>query len=472
MTAVAEQVVGSQTPRVAHVPSHATTSGDEAIELAASAGLVLDPWQQLVLRGALGERPDGQWTASTVGLIVPRQNGKGSVLEAMELAALFLFGDKLILHTAHELKTAKNHYERMRTLIRGSEALERRVKQYRNSNEEISIELHDGAKLRFIARSSGSGRGFSAHRLVLDEAMILSDETMAALRPTLTVAPNPQTWFVGSAGMETSDQLLKLRKRGHTGADRLAFFEWSAPEDADVDDPATWAQSNPALGRRLTLETIEDDRTLLDDTSFARERCGIWPDERRAGALDMLHWHSLRDRESAVGEQLAFAVDISEDRRWCSISSAAETTDGRLRVELVESKRGTDWAAKRLAELVTKWRPCAVLVRPASPAGALLPDLEREGVDVVKVTETEMGQACGFFADSVDAGRLTHVGQPQLNVALDRARKRRRGEVFVWHPADSGADISPLNAATMAAFGFSVHAHRKPVVKSAPMYGF
>jgi hypothetical protein len=361
----------------------------------------------------------------------------------------------------------------MRTLIRGNEALERRVKQYRNSNEEISIELHDGAKLRFIARSSGSGRGFSAHRLILDEAMILSDEVMAALRPTLTTAPNPQTWFVGSAGMETSDQLLKLRKRGHAGeGGRLAFFEWSAPEDADVDDPATWAQSNPALGRRLTLETIEDDRTLLDDTSFARERCGIWPDERRAGVIDMLHWHSLRDRESAAGDQVAFALSVSEDRRWCSIVSAAEISDARLRVELVECKRGTDWAAKRMAELVTKWKPCAVLVRPNSPAGALLPDLEREGVEVTKVTETEMGQACGFIVDAVAGGRLAHVGQPQLNVALDRTRKRKRGDVFVWHPSDPRADISPWDAATMAAFGFSVHAHRKPVVKSAPVYGF
>jgi predicted amidohydrolase YtcJ len=60
----------------------------EAVELAASAGLVLDDWQQHVLVSALGERPDalGTWAAFEVGLVVPRQCGKGGVLEARELA--------------------------------------------------------------------------------------------------------------------------------------------------------------------------------------------------------------------------------------------------------------------------------------------------------------------------------------------------------------------------------------------------
>ena len=45
-----------------------------------------------------------------VALIVSRQNGKGSILEALELAALFLDDfippRGLILHSAHEFKTA------------------------------------------------------------------------------------------------------------------------------------------------------------------------------------------------------------------------------------------------------------------------------------------------------------------------------------------------------------------------------
>src|SRR6185437_5906810 len=84
---------GSQEPRIHHVPPFVSTLGREAIELAAVAGLNLDPWQQLVLLDSLGQRPDGRWAAFEVGLVVARQNGKDSILEAMEIAGLFLFGE-------------------------------------------------------------------------------------------------------------------------------------------------------------------------------------------------------------------------------------------------------------------------------------------------------------------------------------------------------------------------------------------
>ena len=38
------------------------------------------------------ERADGNWSAFEVGVNVPRQNGKGGIIEARELAGLFLLG--------------------------------------------------------------------------------------------------------------------------------------------------------------------------------------------------------------------------------------------------------------------------------------------------------------------------------------------------------------------------------------------
>src|ERR1700760_5150982 len=73
-------------PRVCMAPdSFASTSGQERIDLAHAAGLVLDPWQQLCLILGLGQTGLGRWAAFTVALIVARQNGKGSILEALEL---------------------------------------------------------------------------------------------------------------------------------------------------------------------------------------------------------------------------------------------------------------------------------------------------------------------------------------------------------------------------------------------------
>ena len=77
-----EQSDGLVEPRIRVVPPYVSSSGMEAIELCELAGLFLDPWQQLALMDMLGEREDGRWACYEFGLVVPRQNGKGSVLRA------------------------------------------------------------------------------------------------------------------------------------------------------------------------------------------------------------------------------------------------------------------------------------------------------------------------------------------------------------------------------------------------------
>lgn len=442
---------GVQQPRLSSVPTAPTSAGGEAIRLAAAAGLDLDPWQQLVLEGGLGERADGQWQARDVGLIVPRQNGKGAILEALELAALFLFGDRLILHTAHEMKTAKNHYERMQGLIRRTPFLEARVKQWRNSNEEISIELHDGAKLRFIARSTGSGRGFSAHRLVLDEAMILSPETMGALLPTLSVAPNPQVWYAGSAGLETSQQLARLRERGLQGDDPgLAYFEWSAEDHADLDDHHAWATANPALGLRLPPEAVHSERTSLPEVQFARERLGIWAQVGGDAVIDDVSWAKIVDSTSQLAEPAALSIDINPERTVASIGAASHRSDGLTHVEVIENRAGTAWVVERVANLCSGRGITGVVIDSAGPAGALKQALAARGVPLVEVSAREYAQACGAFFDAVQAETIRHRGQLDLAAAVDAGRKRQLGDAWAWHRRNARSDITPLVAATLA----------------------
>lgn len=104
-------------PRIMHAPAGPSSAGREAVDLAKLAGLVLDDWQALVLEHSLTERTDGRWAAFEVGLNVPRQNGKGSVLEARELAGLFLLGERLIIHSAHQFDTSLEAFRRLLFLI-------------------------------------------------------------------------------------------------------------------------------------------------------------------------------------------------------------------------------------------------------------------------------------------------------------------------------------------------------------------
>jgi hypothetical protein len=83
---VADGPYGWQEPPIQTAPPSVSSAGQEAIDLAAKAGLKLDPWQQHVLRVGMGEAPDGSWSAFEVAVNVPRQNGKGGIIEARESA--------------------------------------------------------------------------------------------------------------------------------------------------------------------------------------------------------------------------------------------------------------------------------------------------------------------------------------------------------------------------------------------------
>src|SRR5215471_15173775 len=134
---------GDQRPRLCSVPPSVVSEGDRVIALAKAAKLELDDWEGWVLDQGLGRREDGIWSAFEVALIVSRQNGKGSILEALELAALFIddFGVELILHSAHEFKTASEAFRRILARIENNPQFKRRIKQVYLQRGAESIEL-------------------------------------------------------------------------------------------------------------------------------------------------------------------------------------------------------------------------------------------------------------------------------------------------------------------------------------------
>lgn len=194
---------GNQRPRIKLIPDYSYSAAEEAVELAALAGLRLDDWQQHVLRGPLGIRGDGKWAASTVGLVLPRQQGKSVVLDARQLAGLYLFNEPLAIASSHEFKTTSEAFRRILAMIQDAPELEQKVAKVSTSHGNEGIELKNGNRLRFVARSAGSGRGWSAHTVYLDEAYSLQHKEMAAMLPTLaanTMHGNTQLWFASSAG--------------------------------------------------------------------------------------------------------------------------------------------------------------------------------------------------------------------------------------------------------------------------------
>ena len=448
---------GVQEPRIRSCPDYTSTAGPDVTRWLAAVGVNLDPWQALWLTDGLAMDAQGAWLNFEVAGIVARQNGKGEVLLARQLAGLFLFGERLIIHSAHEFKTASEAFQRLKNVVDASDELSSRVKITREGSGTQGIELKNGARIRFLARSKGSGRGFTCDCLILDEAYELGAAAMAAMLPTLSAVPNPQVWYASSAGMVESEQLNAVRVRGVAGDDpSLCYLEWSALRGADPTDRQAWAQANPALGYRVPETFIEREQRTMPPEEFDRERLSIWSDARAEAVIPMDAWEACRDELSEPVGRVFPALDIPPDRSTATIGVAGVRTDGRQHLEIAVREDGIAWVVPRLVEFQRNHRSHPVILDPAGPAGSLITDLDAAGVRYTLVTMREYGQACGALYDAVVAKNIAHRGdQPPLTAALLAAKKRSLGDAWAWDRKDS-TDISPLVAVTLAKHGLDV----------------
>jgi hypothetical protein len=479
----AATLLGDQRPRIFSAPPALSSAGQEAVELAASAGLHLDPWQRWILDQSLGERVDGRWAASEVAVVVGRQNGKGAILEARELAGLFLFGERLILHTAHQFKTSSDAFDRIRGLVENTDALRKRVRRIPVGKGDEAIELRGGQRLRFIARSNVSGRGFTGDVVILDEAFELADATMNALIPTMSarsVEGNPQIWYTSSAVNQAEHRhgrvLARVRRRGHAGDPRLMYAEWSAGDREDLDeeqlrqlrfDRRAHAGANPGYNIRISAEWIEGvEFGSMSVRGFEVERLGIgdWPadDEQRWSVISEAAWRSRLIPAPDRLERPALAVAASwPDAEHYSIGAAGGAA-GAIAVQLVDRRPGRAWVPGRLRELQERHNPVAVVMRDRGPTAPLHAEMTRDGFALTTPWVRESAAAFALFRAAAVEGEpvpLGHFGQQVLDDAVAAAeREPAGGDGWVW-VRKGETDISPVEAVTLAAWGHSTYAN-------------
>jgi hypothetical protein len=486
---------GLQQPRICQVPEYASTAGDEAIEVYELAGGSMDPWQQLVLRDSMGERPDGRWAAFEVGLVVARQNGKDEILCARELWGLFIGGERLLIHSAHKFDTAMEHLERLVGLIENVPEFSRRVKKINRSHGQEGITLRGGARIRFRARTrSGGGRGYTGDCVIFNEAMELPDEIVGSIMPTMSarsmLRPGPQIWIAGSAVDQTTMSnglvLARVREAGVAGGnDRLAYFEHSSdvegwleahglrfdsrrPEVEQVTaamlaDTEMWAQANPALGYRISVEHVGTElrSPSMSPRQFAVERLGIgdWPDTSEDGGrvVGREAWAAIAERDQAnrITGRPTFAVDASPDHAWAALAVAGGREDDLDQFAVVEHERGMDWIVELCAQHQARNKRSVFVVDGKGPAASLIDDLKAAGVRVLVASTEDYGNACGQFADAVAAGQVRYpYPQPELDDALAGARMATLGDRWKWgRRTSTGSDITTLVAVTLALWG-------------------
>lgn len=431
------------------------------------------PWQRAVMDTALELLPDGRPAYREVRVTVPRQQGKtgGLLLPVMVHRALGGVDPRAqrILYTAQDRNHAREKWTEQVELLDRTPL--RRLYTVRRSNGSERIRWRTGSTHGITASGEQSGHGFTLDLGAIDEAFAQTDDRLVqAFRPAMVTRPDAQLWILSTAGTEES---TFLRERVEDGRARVeagermgvAYFEWSAPDDADPDDPATWRAAMPALGSLIDEDTIRADHAAMDPAEFARAYLNRWA-PGGAPVFSLAEWVACRDPGSSSASSPAFGLDVSPDRSHASIAAAASRSDGRIHLELVDRRSGTDWIVPRVAELLERWAPVALVVDPGGPAGSLVTDLTRlpRVPPLVLTTARQYAAACGAIFDDVATARIAHRGQPALDDAVVAARRRTVGDAWVWARPTGGTDPSPLIAATLARWGWSSSPRLDPTI--------
>jgi hypothetical protein len=416
----------------------------------------------------MGERTDGTWAARQVCVSAPRQNGKSEIIVARALAGILLFDEQTIIVSAHQQDTAREVFSRILDLIDAYPALEKRVESVMRAVNREYIRFTSGQSIRFKARSTGGGRGFSCDCLLLDEAQILGAPAWSAILPTMSARENPQAWLLGTPPTENDDSEVfeRLRSIGLDGKEpRVAYLEWSADPEAPIDDPETWASANPAYGARISYEAIATELASMSEEQFRLERLGIWPEvSRHIPVINPADWRALQSAgPDGAAAPLALGVDMSHGAQ-ISIAGAWLVGDA---VHLEEVWAGNDVAAAMQWLVAAAGRRTEVVIDNFSPAKQMVPELQALRVKVKVSNAGDMVKGCLMFETRANAGSLSHSGQPQLASAVAGARKRPIGDAggWGWDRRDATVSIHPLVASTLALLAAS--STRRPSDRSS-----
>jgi hypothetical protein len=492
-------LLGSTTPRIFTPPlvsgrpgpcgcgcalSPATSLGFSCVEFAEDVlGFELIPWQRWLMVHALELRRDGRFRFRTVLILVARQNGKTTLIEVKNLWKMFVLRVPLVIGTAQNLDVSEESWDKAVEMVESIPDLAAELPKdggVVRVNGKKTLKLVNGSRWKVAAASRKGGRGLSGDDVNLDELREHHTwDSWAAVTKTTMARAKAQIWAFSNAGDDRSIVLNDLRDRAvealndPSGDSSLGIFEWSAPDDCPVDDPAMWRLANPSLGYpqgispEALLAALETDPEPIFRTECLCQRV---PD-LVPSKIPLTAWVNCKDPKSTISGGLVLSWEVSWDRSRAAIGAAGYRPDGLPHVELVDYREGTDWLAGRFGELVARHSVLAVVFNPAGPGASLLAEVtERLPVKLepVSMTARDQANACGRIYDAAVTGQLRQLGDDRLLDMLRKSATRTLVDAWAWDLKRASGDICGLCAVTDALHGLTLYG-KPPAPAPAPV---
>jgi hypothetical protein len=478
----ARKIFGKTQPRLWTPPqrklTRATSHGYAICDFADVIGEPFLPWQKWLAVHAMELTPDGFYRFRVIVVLVGRQNGKSSCKRCISLWRLHVDGARLVLGVAQDVSLAREQWQMCIDTIQASadlsedletvrrvngdewfklateldsrgdgELIDERELNYDDDELDESLTLAGGGRYKIAASNRKAGRGLSVDELNIDELREQrSWAAWSALSKTTMARPDAQIWCMSNAGDDESVVLNQLREAALSGRDpSIGLFEWSGPDNCELDDWEAIRQANPGLGYTVSEAAIRTAITTDPPNVFRTEVLCMKVDQLD-GAVDFEGWKACSDPQGTMDahrDRLAACLDAAPDGQHFTLAVAARLADGRPRVELVRDWTSTADVRKELPELLAKVKPKAFGWFPGGPAAELASVIrpmalkinhhpgdrgEMEVPEDGAITGGKVGEACQELAGLVRARGLVHAGQELLDTHVRGASKLHTGD--------------------------------------------
>lgn len=443
---------GIPTPRIQTPRGDGESHGQAVEALAEIAGLAPWEWQRIALDHALVVDDVGRWLRRVIVLLVSRQNGKTRLILLRILAGLFLFRERLIVHTAADRALPRHVFEELVTAIEDVPLLRREVEKIRLANGTEELTLKTGESYRIMAPRQEAMRGWTVDTFIVDEAREQRDDAMLSAGIYMQRAVNnPQLWIVSNAGDPDSVILKRYRERGLEAVEHpdddpsIALLEWST--DRDVEDPQGWREANPALGISIRTDSLIEELRSDDPLKFRTEALCQWVETASENAVPLDSWircgdPELRLESPDVGDRVMMAVDIDPARLEAAIviavtKAAVLDDDGELVTQPtligVAQRWVSEWGvdeneiAGALMEWADHWSPESIGYDPYTCSG-MLERLPPDTYPVEAVAGVKWVNACASLWDATVNESIRHASDPYLDAQIASAGRRDVGD--------------------------------------------
>lgn len=365
--------------------------------------------------------------ARTVGIMLPRGQGKTTLTAAVALYVFFCWGEAAnVVCVAVDERQAGLLFNAARRMVELSDDLSSRCYVYA---DRLVLPLTDST-FQVLPASPAALEGLEYVFAVVDEAGVVKREVFEVVQLAQGKRERSVLVAMGTPGPDPNDQVLvDLRNYAaqHPEDTSLRWREYSAAgyEDHAVDCAHCWHLANPAMGDFLHEDAI---RALLPpktrESTFRRARLCQFATDTDGAFLPAGVWDGLSTGQPVPdGVEVVVALDGSFSDDTTALLVGTATTDPHFdRLRVWQRPPRDDSYRVPVAEVedeirkaCKRWRVVEIIADPFRWTRTLQA-LESEGLPVVEFPHSpaRLTAATGDLYSAALNGRMSHSGDTTL----------------------------------------------------------